>query len=79
MGCPHQSSFFRKVGWKRIEDRYKKLQDSFDRHDACDRVLSGVRGQIRELDDLLVPIGEARKDFDVQKSASNAGRDGREA
>ena len=49
-----------KVTAKSVQDPYKKIQDAFERRDAAaDRRLSGVRGEMGELDKLLGMIGEA--------------------
>lgn len=46
---------------KSIQDRYKKLQDTFDRRDGKDRVMSGAGGEITEVDEVLGAIAEAKE------------------
>ena len=52
-----------RVTAKSIQDRYKKIQDAFDRRDAKDRRLSGVGGEIGELGGLLSMMAEARNEI----------------
>eukprot|EP00171_Calliarthron_tuberculosum_P017794 IDg17794t1 len=56
-----------KANTKASADRFKTLLDDFARRDAKDRNLSGVSGEIGELDDLLSDMIEARKDCDAKK------------
>ena len=55
------------------------MQDAFERRDAADRRLSGVGGEIGELDELLGMMGEARNDMEKEKKAVAAAQEEREA
>eukprot|EP00171_Calliarthron_tuberculosum_P017460 IDg17460t1 len=52
-----------KVTTKRLQDRFKKLMDVFEKKDASERMMSGISGQIGEVEDLLGSILEAQKDL----------------
>ena len=68
-----------KVTAKSIQDRYKKIQHGFDRRDAADRKLSGVGGEIGELDELLGMMAEGRNDVEKEKMAVKAAQEEKEA
>lgn len=57
------------IGWKTAQDRYKRLQDQYDKSDSENQRLSGVGGgEMGELADLLMTLREARDDWDAQKN-----------
>ena len=58
-----------KVSWKTVRDRYKRIQDQFDKRDSCERRTSGIGGEVGELDELLMDMRQAREDFLVTKTA----------
>ena len=60
-------NFTPQVTGKSVQDRFKKLLDDFASRDAKDSNLSGVGGEIGELDDLLCDMLEARRDRDAKK------------
>lgn len=63
------------VTWKSVQDRYKRLQEVFDREDNANKVLSGVSGgAMGELDELLMGMREARDDLDAHKKAEHMER-----
>lgn len=58
-----------KVNAKSIQDRYKKLQDAFDRGDSKNRNLSGVGGEMGEAEELLSHMKEVKDDARGQQDA----------
>ena len=51
------------IGWKTFHDRYKRLQDQYDKNDSDNQRLSGVGGgETGELADLLMTLKEAGDD-----------------
>jgi hypothetical protein len=68
------------VSSKSIQDRYVKLQTLFDRGDAAQRKMSGVGGEVGELEELLCEMQEARDDLETQQVAQRtAAREREEA
>jgi hypothetical protein len=68
------------VSSKSIQDRYVKLQTLFDRGDAAQRKMSGVGGEVGELEELLGEMQEARDDLETQQVAQRtAAREREEA
>ena len=56
------------IGWKTVQDRYKRLQDQYDKNDSENQRLSGVGGEeMGELADLFMNLREARDDWDSRK------------
>jgi hypothetical protein len=65
---------------KSIQDRYVKLQKIYDRGDAAQRKMSGVGGDVGELDELLAGVQEARDDLQTNRAAErSAAREQEEA
>ena len=61
-----------------IQDRYVKLQTLHDRGDAAQRKMSGVGGEVGELEELLGEMQEARDDLDTQQAAQRTAAKERE-
>ena len=57
------------VTWKSVRDRYKRVQEQFDKSDNANQRLSGVGGEIGEMEELLMGMREACDDLAVQKTA----------
>ena len=57
-----------KVTWKSVRDRYKKIQEKFDKRDNCERRISGSGGEVGEMDELLMEMKQARDDILAQKA-----------
>ena len=66
------------VSSKSIQDRYVKLQTLFDRGDAAQRKMSGVGGEVGELEELLGEMQEARDDLETQQAAQRTAAKERE-
>ena len=49
------------VSWKTVRDRYKRIQDQFDKRDSCERRMSGIGVEIGELDKLLTDMPQGRE------------------
>ena len=62
-------SVFQTVTWKSVRDRYKRLQEQFHKSDNANQRLSGVGGEVGEIEELLMEMREARDDLAVQKTA----------
>ena len=60
-------SFVHSVNAKSIQDRFLRLVEDFETRDAQDKMMSGVSGEIGEVDALLGDIVEARKDLATKK------------
>ena len=58
-----------KVTGKSIQDRYIKLQAAFDKGDAKEFKMSGMGGEVGEIEELLAMMKEARDDLDKQQKA----------
>ena len=54
-----------------MRDRYKRLQEKFDRNDNANQRISGVGGEVSEMEELLMAMREARDDLDMEKNAKN--------
>ena len=67
------------VTWKSVQDRYKRIQARFDEHDKIDGLMSGVGGDLGEMQELLSSMKEARQDLLNSKSASRKAAQEREA
>lgn len=67
-----------KVGWKTVQDRYKRLQCRFDEQDKKEALMSGVGGEVGEADELLAVMKEAREDIAMQKRSNVMAADFRE-
>lgn len=65
-------SMNQKVTWKSVQDRYKRLQADFDKSDKRNQMMSGVGGEVGELEELLMEMREARDDMDSKKGADRA-------
>ena len=68
-----------KVTAKSLQDRYKKLLENFRRADAADRRMSGVGGEMCEMDELLGMMEEARNDVQEKQSALKLARERQDA
>jgi hypothetical protein len=69
-----------KVTSKSIQDRYVKIQAIYERDDAAQQNMSGVDGEVGELEELLGTMQEARADLETQKAAErSAAREREEA
>ena len=67
------------VGWKTIQDRYKRLQDQYDKNDSDNQRLSGVGGgEMGELADLLMTLMEARDDLEAKKKTAKLAEERKE-
>jgi hypothetical protein len=65
---------------KSIQYKYVKLQALYKRDDAAQRKMSGVGGEVGELEELLGTMQEARADLETQKTAErSAAREREEA
>ena len=65
-----------KVSWKTVRDRYKRIQDQFDKRDSCERRMSGTGSKFGELDELVMDMRQARQDLFATKTAEkNAQRE----
>ena len=58
-----------KVSWKSVCDRYKRIQDQFDRRGSCERRMSGMRGAVGELNELWMHMRQAWDDVLATKAA----------
>jgi len=68
--CNDNPSMPEKVNWKGVQDRYKRLQEWFDKDTSINAKLSGVGGgDLGELNELLSQMREAREDMVKQKEA----------
>ena len=58
------------VNWKQCQDRYQRLQDTFDKEDVRTHLRSGIGGgKLSELNELLSQMREARDDLKHRKTA----------
>lgn len=56
-----------------MQDRYKRLQDTFDKQDTVHSLLAGAGGsQMSEVDNLLMSSREARDDLDAHRRGKGA-------
>lgn len=67
------------VTWKSVQDRYKRIQTRFDEMDKVEQGMSGVGGELGEMEDLLSVMKQARQDFNDEKSATRRAANAREA
>ena len=58
------------VTCKSIQYRYKHIQGRFDDHDRVDALMSGVGGEVGEMEELLISMREARQDMLESRSTS---------
>lgn len=63
-------SFKHKVTGKNVQGRFRKLLDDLSKRDAKHKVLSGVGGEIEELDEMLGDLLEAKKDAQTIKDGA---------
>jgi hypothetical protein len=63
---------------KSIQDRYVKLQKIYDRGDAAQRKMSGVGGDVGELDELLAGMQQDRDDLETNRAAERSAATERE-
>lgn len=62
--------FTNSISWKNVQDRYKRLKDSYDAHDNEHHRFSGVDGgESGELANLWMMIREAKDDMVAKKNA----------
>lgn len=66
------------VSGNNLQVRIKKLIDDFARRDIRDRLMSGTGGEIRELDQRLRDIFEAKRNEQATKSKDFAGKSDQE-
>lgn len=66
------------VTWKSIQDRYKRIQTRFDERDRVESLMSGVGGDVGEMEELLSSMKEARQDFRNNRNASRKEAEDRE-
>ena len=66
------------VTWKSVQDRYKRIQSRFDERDKIDGLMSGVGGEVGEMEELLSAMREARQDLLNSRSASRRAAQERE-
>lgn len=60
-----------RVTWKSIQDRYKRLQETFEKGQDAQQVLSGVGGgAMGEIEELLLGMREAKDDLAGRKRAN---------
>jgi hypothetical protein len=57
---------------KSIQDRYLKLQTFYDRGETAQRKMSGVGGEVGELEELLGAMQEARADLEMKQTAERS-------
>lgn len=62
------------VSSKRLQDRYKKLMDAFAKKDRQERMMSGIGGEVGELNELLGELLEAQEDLRATKDADRASK-----
>lgn len=67
------------VTWKSVQDRYKRIQARFDERERVESLMSGVGGELGEIEELLSSMKEARQDLLNCKSASRRAAQEREA
>eukprot|EP00171_Calliarthron_tuberculosum_P001767 IDg1767t1 len=58
------------VTWKSIQDRYKRLQSRFDASERVESAMSGVGGEVGEMEELLSMMRDARRDVADERSAA---------
>ena len=69
--CANSNADFKcKVNAKSLQDRYLKLQSSFDRRDSEEHGMSGVGGAVGEMDELPGMMAEVRQDCEERKLAA---------
>ena len=71
-------AFEEKASWKSVQDRYRRLQEQFDKDDDADRGRSGVGGGVTEMEELLSMMREERDDLDAKKTAETKAEKERE-
>ena len=62
-----------KVTWKSVRDRYRRLQNAFDRDDNKTKKV-GYRGEVGKLEELLMSMHNARNDLLEQRNAEKNAR-----
>ena len=67
-----------KVTCKPLQDRFKKLMDSFRRKDNWERRISGIARDVGELDELLAAIVEPQKHLKKNRDDSRVAREEKE-
>ena len=67
-----------KVICKRLQDRFKKLMDSFRRKDNWERRMSGIGRDVGDLHELLGAMLEAQKDLKKNRDESRVAREEKE-
>lgn len=62
----------KRITWRKVQDRYKFLQDNYNASDNENKRLSGVDGgEMGELADLRMPMRKARDDMQDKKNKKN--------
>lgn len=56
------------ISWKSLQDRYKRIQARFDRDDRTEQRMSGIGGEVSEMDEILAIMKEERDDLNVQRN-----------
>ena len=73
--CANQNpNLTSKVNCKHLQDRFKKLMDSFRLKDNWERRMSGIGGDVGGLDELLEEMLEAQKDLKKNRDESREAR-----
>jgi len=49
------------VTWKAVQDRYKRLQQRYNTRDAIDQQMSGIGGEVGEMEELLSTMKEEKQ------------------
>ena len=63
-----------KVSWKTVRDCYKHILDQLDKRDICERRMSGIGGEVGQLDELLMDMQQAREDLLATMTAEKTGQ-----
>ena len=68
--CSANSVMSAILSWKQVQDRYTRLQATFDKEDTITHLRSGIGGgQLSEMNELLSQMKEARGDMRSKKHA----------
>ena len=62
-----------------MRDRYKWIQEQFDKADNAIQKMSGVRGDVGEMDELLMEMRQKRDDIAAEKTADKDAQRQRDA
>ena len=67
------------VTWKSVRDRYKRIQEQFDKADNANQKMPGVGGDVGEMDELLMEMRQKRDDIAAEKTADKDAQRQRDA